>query len=1354
MKKNPVIHLLFAALCWFVSFLPLQAQFDSGATALTEAKMVDRAWHLSSKKDNNPLVRASGNILFANNNTINGASTFVIDDGPKDNKWWTSDIRWFHIKSQSTGQYLTVQGNVPGVAVTLAPLIEGEGGLIYPQQFRLVPTLQPGWYKLRSRMSQGGPDLVLEINASGQLVADSPKADPSEEQKFAFNLALPGGSRYAIISNSNRHFFSDNGILAEGTPAVHIKNANVSVVWQFQAAGGGYYRLYNTLTKMYLALPAGGGSGSELIMTTSTGTNSHWQLIRNNNSFFIAHRSNAGLIINMNNNPGSGNPLYCTIGGVVGREWILSPLPNELTPASGNFDRIADGELEITCAPVYGTNFKKGLIERVGLNPEYTEPYFAFIREAIAAEAGANKVDEMLIRFDLNNPGHRVDLALMVRKYITEVLPLINRNTWSPETNQAVSEYEEKVRAVRVDHANRITAAWTAYSEQFATETMGFSQLIANIDASGFVWPEIYPLQGTQADLTADYTVAANSFGYRNNAIVGSTFIGVSVALGASNVAASSALFSYLSGLASDGLITITASFSIYNTVVNLAPPVAIGVIAATSIAVKAMEVSELQELLADINFQVTIASAPVSLNEIMSGLNLVDRTKLLSDLDYLIGAPVTNGFQFNTDDNFYQPPFSLNCLTNVTLSLDATGTATLTPAMCGSVSQNCGTAMLYFLTKSQFDCDDLGANEVIFVARNKVDENASDFYVQRCTLTVTVVDEIAPTITCPGNQVLTLGGNNCSAILPDYTALATNVTDNCGQVTVTQSPEAGTVVSGGGDMTVTLRVHPLNGATVTCTFIVTKIDNTPPLVVCPLPQTLVLASDCTAKIPDYSLLTTTYDACGIGSLTQLAPPGFTVSGTGDITALMILTDVNNNTSQCSFTITKVDQTPPSIICPATQTLLLGANCMAALPDYTNLATATDNCGVQGVTQSPVAGTNVANSGNMTVTLTVKDINGNSTPCSFMVTKVDNTPPTVQCFPQTLTFNGEAQLVLNVDDLVDASDNCGVASISISPTVITCSQIGQTISVTAMVTDINGNASTCTSQVTVTGLPCGWIQNPDGVNCANGSNNTYNPASGVWTATSTNCYSANFSSDASAFAQRTLCGDGSVTAQVTSISGAMGWAGIVMRENNDAGAKKAQLMTNLSSLNRQEFRITTGGQAMPQQVASQNRFWLRIVRAGNQFSMYASPNGQSWVFIGAQNITMGACIQVGLVATNATANSTVTATFANVSFGGGGGNNLATPPAGLTGTASAPIDFSVFPNPTTGEITVNLSAYENRPVRLEVYDLMGKVLQVFETETMNKQLDLSAFQNGVYLIRVQSEGVPDATKRLVLHGSK
>ncbi|MBK8705755.1 MAG: HYR domain-containing protein [Saprospiraceae bacterium] len=105
-------------------------------------------------------------------------------------------------------------------------------------------------------------------------------------------------------------------------------------------------------------------------------------------------------------------------------------------------------------------------------------------------------------------------------------------------------------------------------------------------------------------------------------------------------------------------------------------------------------------------------------------------------------------------------------------------------------------------------------------------------------------------------------------------------------------------------------------------------------------------------------------------------------------------------------TVTVQGNTLPTITCPATQTLMLGANCTAALPNYTSLATTNDNCGVQSVTQSPAAGTSVSGAGDMIVTLTVTDINGNKTECTFTVTKVDNTLPMVQCFNQTLTFNG------------------------------------------------------------------------------------------------------------------------------------------------------------------------------------------------------------------------------------------------------------------------------------------------------------------------------------------------------------
>jgi hypothetical protein len=621
-------------------------------------------------------------------------------------------------------------------------------------------------------------------------------------------------------------------------------------------------------------------------------------------------------------------------------------------------------------------------------------------------------------------------------------------------------------------------------------------------------------------------------------------------------------------------------------------------------------------------------------------------------------------------------------------------------------------------------------------------------------------VDAVPPTIVCPANQTLTLGAN-CSALLPDYTGMAT-ASDNCGMPVVTQSPAPGTAVSGAGTMTVTLTATDANNNTAQCSFTVTKVDNTPPTITCPTTQILALGANCSATLPNYAGMVTPGDGCGVQSVTQSPAAGATVSGAGNMTVTLTVTDVNNNTAQCTFTVAKVDNTAPTIACPATQTLALGANCSAALPDYRGVATASDNCGTPMVTQSPAPGTMVSNTGNMTVTLTATDLNNNTMQCSFTVIKADNTPPAAVCINTTLIFNGQQSLPLDANELVDAADNCGVQSITISPTTIFATQVGQIVPVTVTVTDINSNVTTCTANITASGLPAGWSQQPNGIGCTNCSSEfNYSPGTGVWTGSFTGAiYSSPYTADALAFASRTLCGSGSITAQVTGINGALGWAGLMMRESNAPGAKKAQLMTNLSNFSRREFRTTTNGQAFPQQFPSNTRYWLRIVRAGNQFSLFASPNGSAWYLAGIQTIGMDNCIQMGLVATNYTANTTVTATFSDVSYTG---SNVPLLGEGIGQRAESieqPHSFEAYPNPTSGELNVALTQYVGQAVRLEVYNLTGQLLrfvEIDEVQTTVERLDLSGFSNGMYMIRVKAVGVenfqpllPDATRRVVV----
>ena len=194
-------------------------------------------------------------------------------------------------------------------------------------------------------------------------------------------------------------------------------------------------------------------------------------------------------------------------------------------------------------------------------------------------------------------------------------------------------------------------------------------------------------------------------------------------------------------------------------------------------------------------------------------------------------------------------------------------------------------------------------------------------------------------------------------------------------------------------------------------------------------------------------------------------------------------------------------------------------------------------------------------------------------------------------------------------------------------------------------------------------------------------------------------------------------------------------------------------MTNLGAFSRREFRTVTGAAAYPQQFPSQNRYWLRITRSGNQFTMFISQNGTSWSPAGSQTFVMGNCIEMGLVVTNYNPNSTVTATFANVSVTGG---NITKPTINTQEAILTAADFTIMPNPTTGIISLDLGSYGKRQVRLDMYNLQGKLLRTSTIESGNgkEEIDLTAFANGMYLIRVRSEGLPDVTKRVVVNSNQ
>ncbi|ULQ55987.1 family 10 glycosylhydrolase [Flavihumibacter rivuli] len=82
------------------------------------------------------------------------------------------------------------------------------------------------------------------------------------------------------------------------------------------------------------------------------------------------------------------------------------------------------------------------------------------------------------------------------------------------------------------------------------------------------------------------------------------------------------------------------------------------------------------------------------------------------------------------------------------------------------------------------------------------------------------------PTIQCPDNQVIELNAS-CSAVVPDFLATLAKEED----VTYSQSPAAGSTINGPGATTITLTATDLGGNSISCTFQLTTVDVTAPVI-------------------------------------------------------------------------------------------------------------------------------------------------------------------------------------------------------------------------------------------------------------------------------------------------------------------------------------------------------------------------------------------------------------------------------------------------------------------------------------------------------------------------------------------
>ena len=291
--------------------------------------------------------------------------------------------------------------------------------------------------------------------------------------------------------------------------------------------------------------------------------------------------------------------------------------------------------------------------------------------------------------------------------------------------------------------------------------------------------------------------------------------------------------------------------------------------------------------------------------------------------------------------------------------------------------------------------------------------------------------DTTAPTVTCPA-PATAFADSNCQAQVPDVLSTAT-ASDDSGNVTLSQSPAAGTLV-GLGTTTITVTATDAANNSASCTATLTVTDNTRPTVTCPSPVTASADSDCQALVPNVLSGVNASDSCGAVTLSQ-SPAAGTPVGLGATTITVTATDAANNSDTCTTTFTVTDSTPPSVSCPAPVTASADGNCQASVPNVLAGVNASDNCGAVTLSQSPAAGTLVG-LGATTITVTATDAAHNSTSCTTTFTVTDHTPP---------SFTSAA----TVDQPVLWPPNHSMIDVTVNYSAVDCNAPACTLSVTS-----------------------------------------------------------------------------------------------------------------------------------------------------------------------------------------------------------------------------------------------------------------------------------------------------------------
>ncbi len=331
----------------------------------------------------------------------------------------------------------------------------------------------------------------------------------------------------------------------------------------------------------------------------------------------------------------------------------------------------------------------------------------------------------------------------------------------------------------------------------------------------------------------------------------------------------------------------------------------------------------------------------------------------------------------------------AISCPANITTSNDSGQCSAMVNPGTATATDNCDSSPTISGTRS--DNQSLSApypKGTTTITWTAIDHSGN---LSSCTQTVTVNDTENPTITAPSNVTANTGPGRttCDADVSNATLGTASANDNCPGVTVSRSPSGNTFPV--GTTTITWTATDTSGNTATATQTVTVNDNTPPVVTPPANVTAYTgpgATSCGTFVSDATLGTASAtDNCpGVSGVTRSGVPSGNFFPVGTTTITYSATDAHSNTGTATQTVTVIDNTPPVISCPASQTL--EPTCPSGAVGNWTPPVGTDNCpgAVTTRTAGPAPGSVFGAGTTTTITYTVNDAHGNSASCSFTVT--------------------------------------------------------------------------------------------------------------------------------------------------------------------------------------------------------------------------------------------------------------------------------------------------------------------------------------------------------------------------------